>query len=183
MGKYYVLYFKIWMPDLKYGLSAHPSLQCGLLSNFLTTCLLLSLCLCQVISASKCVADCKDTWFSFHVVSTQEPWFVFNIKRNTTLIFTHIAAKSLPNKITFTLLLYPQDGCEGLRQACLFVCLLAYLRNHTAELHQIFLCYVHVACGCGLFYSFVWHCYTLCTSSSQMSSYFHTMDSTKHRHI
>jgi len=43
---------------------------------------------------------------------------------------------------------------------CLSVCPLAYLENHTAELHEIF---VHVACGRGSI--LLWRrCDTLCTS-------------------
>jgi len=41
----------------------------------------------------------------------------------------------------------------------LFVCPPAYLENHAAEFHQIF---VHVACGCGSV--LLWYCNTLCTS-------------------
>ena len=44
---------------------------------------------------------------------------------------------------------------------CVCVCILTYLENNAAKLHQIF---VHVACSCRLVL-LLWHCGMLCTSS------------------
>ena len=54
---------------------------------------------------------------------------------------------------------------------CLSVCLLAYLKNYSAKLHQIF---VHVACGCGsvLFWR---RCDMWCTFGLWSTSCFHNM--------